>query len=93
MSSQRKLNALLFELQTARSPLQQAKTMARAWRTIRELSPTDRRLLARHAGFAGAEEMLEGLASRKGGLAPAALLGALSKARDADGTTVSLVFG
>lgn len=91
MGSQRKLNALLFELQTARSPLQQAKTMARAWRTIRELSPTDRRLLARHAGFSGAEEMLEGLASKKGGLAPAALLGALSKARDVDGTTVSAV--
>jgi hypothetical protein len=91
MGSQRKLNALLFELQTARSPLQQAKTMARAWRTIRELSPTDRKLLARHAGFSGAEEMLEGLATKRGWLAPAALLGALSKARDHDGTSVSAV--
>ena len=61
MSNQRKLTALLHELQNARSPLAQARVLARAWRTVRELSPTDRRLLARHAGFDGAEEILEGL--------------------------------
>jgi hypothetical protein len=88
MSSQKKLNALLFELQTAQSPLAQAKTLARAWRTLRELSPTDRRLLARHVGFDGAEEMLEGLATKRGGLAPAVLLQALAKARTADRATV-----
>lgn len=86
--SQRKLNALLFELQTARSPLAQAKILARAWRTVRELSPTDRKLLARHAGFDGAEEILEGLASKKGGMAPAMLLQALANARNTDGSTL-----
>jgi len=89
MSAQRKLNALLFELQTARTPLAQAKVLARAWRTLRELSPTDRRLLARHVSFDGAEEMLEGLATRKGGWAPAMLLQILSNARDTDTSTVS----
>ena len=89
MSAQRKLNALLFELQTARSPLTQAKILARAWRTVRELSPTDRRLLARHVGFEGAEEMLEGLATRKGGWAPAMLLQVLANARNTDSSTVS----
>lgn len=89
MSSQRKLTALLHELQHARSPLAQARVLARAWRTVRELSPTDRRLLARHAGFDGAEEILEGLAARKGGLAPAMLLRALAKARATDGSTVT----
>ena len=88
MSVQRKLNALLFELQTARSPLQQARILARAWRTLRELSPTDRRLLANHAGFDGAEEILDGLAKRRGGIAPAMLLRVLANARSTDGAAV-----
>jgi hypothetical protein len=89
MSAQRKLNALLFELQTARSPLAQAKILARGWRTLRELSPTDRKLLARHVGFEDVEEMLEGLAARRGGWAPAMLLQVLSNARNTDASSVS----
>ncbi len=89
MSVQRQLNALLFELQTAQSPLAQAKILARSWRTLRDLSPTDRRLLARHAGFDGAEQVLEGLATRKKGFAPAALLQMLNTARATDGATVA----
>lgn len=88
MSIQRNLNALLFELQTARSPLAQAKILARAWRTVRELSPTDRKLLARHAGFDGAEDILEGLAKKSGGVAPAMLLQMLSNARGTDASTL-----
>jgi len=89
MNTQRQLTALLHELQHARSPLAQARVLARAWRTVRELSPTDRRLLARHAGFDGAEDILEGLSQRKGGLAPAMLLRVLGNARGTDGSTVS----
>lgn len=89
MSVQRKLNAVLFELQTAQTPLARAKVLARSWRTLRELSPTDRRLLARQAGFDGAEELLEGLAKRKGGWGPAMLLDVLGNARSADASTVS----
>lgn len=89
MSTQRKLTALLHELQHARSPLAQARVLARGWRTVRDLSPTDRRLLARHAGFDGAEDLLEGLGQRKGGLAPAMLLRVLANARGTDGSTVS----
>lgn len=89
MSVQRKLNALLFELQTAQSPLAQAKILARSWRTLRELSATDRRLLARHAGFDGAEYILEGLAKKKSGFAPATLLQVLNNARSTDGSSVT----
>jgi hypothetical protein len=89
MNTERKLSALLHELQHARSPLAQARVLARAWRTIRELGPTDRRLLARHVGFDGAEEILEGLSQRKGGLAPAMLLRVLANARGTDGSAVS----
>jgi hypothetical protein len=88
MRTQRQLNALLFELQTATSPLAQAKILARAWRTVRELSPTDRKLLARHAGFDGAEDILEGLAKKSGGVAPAMLLQMLSNARGTDGSAL-----
>jgi len=89
MSTQRQLTALLHELQHARSPLAQARVLARGWRTVRQLSPTDRRLLARHAGFEGAEDILEGISQRKGGLAPAMLLRVLANARGTDGSTVS----
>ncbi len=85
----RKLNALLFELQTAQTPLARAKVLARSWRTLRELSPTDRRLLARQAGFDGAEELLEGLASRRGSWGPAMMLELLGKARSADASAVN----
>ena len=89
MNSQQRLTALVHELQHARSPLAQARVLARAWRTVRELSPTDRQLLARHAGFDGAEEILEGLGKGKGGLAPAMLLRVLANARATDGSAVS----
>jgi hypothetical protein len=89
VSSQQQLTALLYELQHAKSPLAQARVLARAWRTLRELSPTDRRLLARNVGFDGSEEILEGLAKRKGGLAPAVLLQALANARSTDASAVS----
>lgn len=89
MGNQQKLTALLHELQHARSPLAQARVLARGWRTVRDLSPTDRRLLARHAGFDGAEEILEGLSLPKGGMAPAMLLRVLTNARGTDGSTVS----
>jgi hypothetical protein len=89
LSRQRQLNALLFELQSASSPLEQAKAIARAWRTVRDLAPADRRLLARHAGFDGAEQLLEGLASRRGGSVPSRLLELLGELRQRDGNDVA----
>jgi hypothetical protein len=90
VNNQSKLTALIHELQHARSPLAQARVVARSWRTLRELSPTDRRLLARNLGFEGAEEILEGL-SRKGGLAPAMLLRVLGNARETDESAMAEV--
>jgi hypothetical protein len=76
------LTALVFELQRARSPADKARAMARAWRTVRGLNPTERRLLVREVGFDGAEELVEGLAGKSGGaFAPAAVLEALGKMR------------
>lgn len=85
MGAQRELDALLFELQAAASPLERAKILARAWRTVRDLNAVDRRLLVRHAGFEGAEQIVEGLAARRGGMAPALLMRMLGNARASDG--------
>lgn len=83
------LTALVFELQRARSPADKAKAMARAWRTIRGLNATERRLLVREVGFDGAEDLVEGLAGKSGGgFAPAAVLEALGKARGDEGLSV-----
>ena len=79
------LAALLHSLSAATSPLQRAQLLARGWRTIRRMSPRELTDLARRAGFDGAEQLLEGLARRKGKLDPAALLGLLHRARDTDG--------
>ncbi|HSN53283.1 MAG TPA: hypothetical protein VLT32_01370 [Candidatus Sulfomarinibacteraceae bacterium] len=81
--------ALVFELQRTSSPVERARVLARAWRTIRGLDPVERRLLAREVGFDGAEELLEGLAGRgAGGVAPAALLEALNRARQDEGVSM-----
>jgi hypothetical protein len=83
------LPALIFELQRSRSAADRARALARAWRTLRGLDRTERRLLVREAGFEGAEELIEGLAGGgRGGLAPAAVLEALGRARDDESVTV-----
>ena len=83
------LSALVFELQRAGSKVDKAKALARAWRTVRGLSSTERRFLAREVGFDGAEELIEGLAGQgKGGFAPAAVLEALGKMRREEGLSL-----
>jgi len=83
------LSALVFELQRAGSKVEKAKSLARAWRTVRGLSATERRLLAREVGFDGAEDLIEGLAGKGSGVfAPAAVLEALGKMRREEGLTL-----
>ena len=65
------LSAMVFELRGAGSPVAKAKALARAWRMVRRLSPVDRTALAKEAGFEGAEDLLESLAAKRGGVAPA----------------------
>ncbi len=76
------LSAMVFELRGAGSPVAKAKALARAWRMVRRLSPADRTALAQEAGFDGAEDLLESLATKKGGVAPALMLQFLSSLRD-----------
>jgi hypothetical protein len=57
------------------------KVVARAWRTLQRLSPTERAALASEVGIDGAEELVERMASKHGRLKPAAILQVLEKAR------------
>ena len=63
-------------------PVAKATALARAWRMVRRLSPVDRMALAEEAGFDGAEDLLENLAAKKGGVAPALMLQFLNNLRD-----------
>ena len=83
------LNTLLFELGRASSPLERARIAVRSWRALRRLSPWERKVLAREAGFEGAEELLEGLTTGGGGFSPAAVMQALAKIRGQDPALLS----
>lgn len=75
------LSAMLFELRAAGSPVDKAKALARAWRFVRRLSPHDRQFLAREAGFEGAEELLDTISAKRGGVGPAVMLQLLNSIR------------
>ena len=93
MSRADDLTALVFELRRAGSPVDKARALARAWRTVRALNTVDRRLLAREVGFDGAEDLIEGLATKAGGaFAPAAVLEALGQMRNDKDFTLRSVF-
>jgi len=86
------LDGLIALLAEADSPFEKLHQLALAWRSLRQLDPTERRELARHAGFDGAGELIERLASRRGGLAPALLLQAIERARNADPAQLREIF-
>ncbi len=85
------LSAMVFELRGAGSPVAKAKALARAWRMVRRLSPVDRTALAKEAGFEGAEDLLESLAAKRGGVAPALMLQFLNSLRDQGGEGLSKI--
>lgn len=72
------------ELATAGSPLQRMKMLARSWRTLRQLTPAERKQLATAVGADGAEDILGKLAAHKGRVGPAFLVPALEKLKNLD---------
>ena len=78
---------LLHQIRSTASPVERLKLLARGWRSVRELSASDRKRLARELGFDGAEELIEQLAHR-GGMSPATLLARLHEAEQADPAVV-----
>jgi len=78
---------LLHQIRNSGSPIERLKLLARGWRSVRKLSPDDRRRLARELGFDGAEELIEQLAHR-GGMSPSNLLSMLHRAEQSDPAVV-----
>ncbi len=78
------LVGLLRQLEGARTPLERLRRVALAWREVRRLNRDEREQLAAHLGLEEADTLLERLAVRRGGLAPAELLRAVRAAQQAD---------
>lgn len=85
-------NSLLRSLKDADSAFERMHALGLAWRSIRKLSPTERKILARHAGFEGAEELVEKLALHEGGIAPSILLQAIQEARQSKPQRLKSIF-
>jgi len=83
MSVPEELLWLLNQLRNTPQPRERLRLLALGWRTLKELSPTDRLRIARELGFDGAERLVEEL-SRRGGMSPSKLLGLLRGAESAD---------
>lgn len=78
------LAGLLRQLEGARTPLERLRRVALAWRELRRLNRDEREQLATRLGLEEAGALLERLAVRRGGLAPAELLRAVRAAQQAD---------
>jgi hypothetical protein len=74
---------LLNQLRNAASPRERLRLLALGYRTLRDLSPSDRRRVAHELGVEGAEQLVEQLA-RRGGASPAVLMEALRRLESTD---------
>ncbi|HXV75735.1 MAG TPA: hypothetical protein VD788_05395 [Candidatus Polarisedimenticolaceae bacterium] len=78
MAASAELVSLLRELKRAGSPIARVKLLARAWRTVRSLSPAERRDVAARVGVAELDGVLDRLGvGGEDGVTPAELLEAL----------------
>jgi hypothetical protein len=72
------------ELAAATSPLQRMQLLARSWRSVRQLSPEQRKQLAKAVGAEGVEGMLDRIAAHKGRVGASFLVPSLEKFRGMD---------
>lgn len=84
MSDATELGDLLFQLRAVDTPLKKLKVLAHAWRTVRRLTPRERREIAAHIGLEEAERLIEQMGVKNGGITPALLLEAIHGAEQAD---------
>jgi hypothetical protein len=82
MSVSDELVWLINQIRNTQSARERLRLLALGWRTLRNLNPTDRLLLAKELGIDGGEHLVEEL-SRRGGVSPSLLLGALRAAEAA----------
>ena len=77
------------ELAAASSPLQRMQMLARSWRSLRQLSPAQRKQLAKAVGAEGAESVLDRIAARKGRVGASFLVPSLEKFKGTDPEVLS----
>ena len=77
------------ELAAASSPLQRMQMLARSWRRLRQLSPAQRKQLAKAVGAEGAESVLDRIAARKGRVGASFLVPSLEKFKGTDPEVLS----
>ncbi len=77
MADRAALSDLLRELRRERSPLERMRLLARAWRSVREMSADERARVAQEAGVEGADTLLSRLGA---GVSAAQVLSSLSGA-------------
>lgn len=84
MADATELADLLFQLRAVDTPLKKLKVLAHAWRTVRRLTPRERRDIAAHIGLDEAERLIEHMGVKDGAVTPALLLEAIHGAEKAD---------
>jgi hypothetical protein len=79
MSVSDELVWLINQLRNTQSARERLRLLALGWRTLKQLSASDRLAVAKELGFDGGAQLVEEL-SRRGGVSPSLLLGALRAA-------------
>jgi hypothetical protein len=78
------IDELVEALESAHSPWQKVKVLAKGWQTVRKLRPDERLLVAKHVGLEGAEVFLDKLGDPYRGLPTDELLGIVRAAEAED---------
>lgn len=87
----RALLDLILQVREAKSPLARVRVIARAWRTVRALSPKQRYEVAVQLGLDGADDLIEAIASHRGTTPPPELMQAVNEVQKMDPATVKTI--
>lgn len=87
----RALLDLIVQLKDAKSPLARVRVIARAWRTVRALTPKQRYEIAVHLGLDGADDLIEAIATYQGATPPPELMAAVNEVQKMDPATVKTI--
>lgn len=87
----RDLLDLIVQLREAKSPLARVRVVARAWRTVRALTPKQRYEIAVHLGLDGADDLIEAIAAHAGTTPPPELMQAVNQVQKMDPATVKAI--
>lgn len=82
---------LILQIKEAKSPLARVRVLARAWRTVRSLTPRQRYEVAVQLGLDGADDLIEAIATHSGTTPPPELMKAVNEVQKMDPATVKAI--